>query len=169
MKKTFTEIADYGDRKYFIRDFNYVFINDDGEEEKEIPLVLVAQIMDYYDAAGEDRFEKEPYGITIDILPTMEYIDKKHIKAAAKGVPAEDVTYVDIVGYMGGIPIISELLNKSFEEMEDAEKYLLSKELNNHLNALSAMIGFYLDGAINRIGDTRWSRLEAIVDSNKKW
>lgn len=165
----FKEIVDWGDRKFFIRDFGYASIEGENGEDKDIPLVLVAEIMDYYEATGDDKFEKEPFGIDIAIYPNMDFIDEAHIESCAKsaGIEPEEVHYSDLVGYIGGIPLLDEELEKSYKEMDDAEKFLMSDELRKKLNARSAMIGFYLDGAINRIGNTRWSFLEYMVDKKK--
>lgn len=165
----FKEIADWGDRKFFIRDFGYASIEGENGEDKDIPLVLVAEIMDYYEATGDDKFEKKPFGIDIDIMPNIDFIDSEHIKGAADsgGIEEGEVGYTDIKMYMGGVPFLSEELEKPYSEMEEAEEFLMSDKLRKELNARSAMIGFYMDGAINRIGNTRWSFLEYMVDKKK--
>jgi len=170
-KDKFEEIADWGDRKFFLRDFGYAVITDDDDNEKEVPLVLVAEILDYYEATGEDQFEEKPFGIDISIYPQMEFIDKAHIESCAdsSGIEPEQVQYSDLSGYIGGIPVLMEDLEEPFATMEEAEEFLLSDDMRKKLNAKSVMIGFYLDGAINRIGQSRWEFLEYMVDKNKNF
>lgn len=166
-KDKFEEIADWGDRKYFIRDFGSAILEDD--EEKDIPLVAVAEIMDYYEATGDDKFEDKPYGVTVSIMPRLDFIDKAHLESAAdsSSIEASEVQYTDLVGYMGGIPILMEDIEEPFATLDEAEEFLLSDDFRKKLNAQSAMIGFYLDGAINRIGNSRWSFLEYMVNKEK--
>lgn len=167
-KDKFEEVADYGDKKIYLRDFGFAVIDDDGEE-KEIPLVLVADIMDYYEATGDDKFEENPFGISISIFPRMDFIDKVHIASCADsaGIEPEEVTYADFIGFSSGVPIVMMDLEDGFKDMDEAEEFLLSDDFRKKLNAKSAMIGFYLDGAINKIGYTRWSMIEYLVDSKK--
>lgn len=164
----FEEIADWGDRKYFKRDFGTTILSND-EDEKEVPLVLVAEIQDYYEATGEDEFEEKPFGISISIMPDFDLIDEAHKESVAESnsIDNEEVTLVDIQGYMGGVPVLLSDLEKTFTDMDEAEEFLMSEELRKQLNAKQVMIGFYLDGAINRIGNTRWSMIEYLVDKKK--
>lgn len=161
----FEEIADYGDKMYFIRDFSTVEVSVKGKD-KEVPLVLVADIMDYYEDTGEDEFEEKPFNISINIMPKLEVISKSIKKSAADSASIEpdEIQYTDISDYMGGVPLLLTDLEESFETMEEAVDFLKSDELRKQLNAQSVMIGFYLDGSINRIGDSRWSYLQKMVE-----
>lgn len=163
----FEEIADYGDNKFFIRDFGSVIITDeDTDEEKEIPLVVIAEINDYFEATGEDEFEEKPFVVSMSILPRIDFIAEKHKKSASdsEGIEEDEIQYTDIMGYMGGVPIISDELNERFAEIDEAEEFVLSDDTRLKLNARAMMVGFYLDGAINRVGDTRWSYLEKMIN-----
>lgn len=164
----FVEIADYGDQMYFTRDFGHVIVGDD---EKEIPLVLVATIENFYEATGDDRFEEKPFIISLNIYPSIEFIDKAHIESCANsaGIEPEEVGYTDLVSYGLGIPLNLKNLEEGYAEMNDAEEFLKSKELKDQLNAQSMLIGFYMDGAINRAGDSRWAYLEHSLDKSKSW
>lgn len=164
----FIEIADYGDQMYFTRDFGQVIVGDD---EKEIPLVLVATIENFYEATGDDRFEEKPFIISLNIYPSIEFIDKAHIESCADsaGINADEVGYTDLVSYGLGIPLNLKNLEEGYVEMNDAEEFLKSKELKDQLNAQSMLIGFYMDGAINRAGDSRWAYLEHSLDKSKSW
>lgn len=168
MANDFEEIADWGDRKFYVRDFKSAIIDID-DDEKEIPLVLVAEIMDYYEVTGEDSFKDKPFGISIDIMPQMDFIDKKHIQSAADDISEEQVGYTDVQTYMGGIPLLMEEISVQFEDLDDAEELLLSKEMKNKLNAMASMVGFYLDGRINRVGNTRWQFLTYMVDAEQNF
>lgn len=164
----FVEIADYGDQMYFTRDFGQVIVGDD---EKEIPLVLVATIENFYEATGDDRFEEKPFIISLSIYPSIEFIDKAHIESCADsaGIEPEEVGYTDLVSYGLGIPLNLKNLEEGYAEMDEAEAFLKSKELQDQLNAQSMLIGFYMDGAINRAGDSRWAYLEHSLDKSKSW
>jgi hypothetical protein len=164
----FVEIADYGDQMYFKRDFGQVIVGDD---EKEIPLVLVATIENFYEATGDDRFEEKPFIISLSIYPSIEFIDKAHIESCADsaGINADEVGYTDLVSYGLGIPLNLKNLEEGYAEMNDAEEFLKSKELKDQLNSQQMMVGWYMDGAINRAGDSRWAYLEHSLDKSKSW
>lgn len=164
----FEEIADYGDQMYFTRDFGHVIID---EEDKEIPLVLVAEISDYYEATGEDEFKEKPFVISIDIYPRIDFIDKAHIDSCAHscGIQPEEVGYTDLKSYGLGIPLLLKDLEEPFGEMSEAEEFIKSDDLMKKLNAKSMLIGFFMDGAINRAGNSRWSYLEYALDKKKSF
>lgn len=162
----FVEIADYGDQMYFTRDFGHVIVGDD---EKEIPLVLVAKIENIYEATGEDEFEEKPFFISLDIYPAIEYIDKAHIESCADsaGIEPDEVGYTDLVSYGLGIPLLLKNIEEGYAEMNEAEAFLKSSELEKQLNSQIMLIGFYMDGAINRAGQSRWEYLEYALDKKK--
>lgn len=163
----FEEIADYGDQMYFTRDFGHVIISE--EDDKEIPLVLVAEISDYYEATGEDEFKEKPFVISIDIYPRIDFIDKAHIESCAQsaGIEPEEVGYTDLKSYGLGIPLLLKDLEEGFESMELAEEFIKSDDLMKKLNSKSMLIGFFMDGAINRNGDSRWKYLEYAISKEK--
>lgn len=165
----FEEIADYGDQMYFTRDFGYVIIGE--EDDKEIPLVLVAEISDYYEATGEDEFKEKPFVISIDIYPRIDFIDKAHIDSCAHscGIQPEEVGYTDLKSYGLGIPLLLKDFEEGFESMEEAEEFIKSDDLMKKLNSKSMLIGFFMDGAINRAGNSRWSYLEYALNKDKSF
>ena len=165
----FEEIADYGDQMYFTRDFGHVIISE--EDDKEIPLVLVAEISDYYEATGEDEFKDKPFVISIDIYPRIDFIDKEHIESCAQsaGIEPEEVGYTDLKSYGLGIPLLLKDFEEGFESMEEAEEFIKSDDLMKKLKSKSMLIGFFMDGAINRAGDSRWSYLEYALDKKKSF
>ena len=162
----FIEIADYGDQMYFTRDFGQVIVGDD---EKEIPLVLVAKIENFYEATGEDEFEEKPFAISLNIYPSIELIDKQHIDSVAEsaGINMDEVGYTDLDSYGLGIPLILKDAEEFYSEMSEAEDFLKSKEFQDQLSARQITIGWYMDNAINRAGQSRWEYLEYVLSKDK--
>lgn len=162
----FVEIADYGDQMYFTRDFGHVIVGDD---EKEIPLVLVAKIENFYEATGEDEFEEKPFSISLNIYPSIELIDKQHIDSVAEsaGINMDEVGYTDLDSYGLGIPLILKDTEEFYAEMSEAEDFLKSKEFQDQLIARQITIGWYMDNAINRAGQSRWEYLEYVLSKDK--
>lgn len=175
----FEEFYNWGERIGYARDFGHVELSDvKGKDEMEVPLILVAKITDMYDATGDEQFKEQPFAVSFEISPRPDMIDKKHYEGvlAMSGL-ADDYTADDydalftdyIEGYAGGIPLNQEEFNKRFKDEDEAEKFIMSKEINDKLSAVSGMIGFYLDGRINRAGNSRWGYLAHMVDDSKDW
>jgi hypothetical protein len=169
----FVEAYNYGDRVGYIRNLGNCEMEIKGKE-KEIPLLVIAKVMNLYEATGDAEFEKKPYEVTFEAVPYPKYIDKKHIESALEGSGLEDDIKLDLnnlqyygdifEGYMSGIPIRN--LEKRFETEEEAEDYIKSKKINSELTITGRMIGFLLDAPVNRIGTTGWQYLEHIVDES---
>lgn len=166
----FKKEYDYGDREGYIRDFGSVELEVKGKD-KEIKLVALAKIMNIYDATGDEQFEKTPYEVTFEIVPTLKHIDKKHIESAMDSSGVDElssINYGDIFEhYMSGVSLaVDGETFKLFATYDEAKDYIYSKEVNDDITVSSRLVGFALDRPVNRIGTTGWSYLTAIVDKN---
>jgi len=170
LSHTFKEAYDYGDREGYIRDFGSVELEVKGKD-KEIKLVALAKIMNIYDATGDEQFEKTPYEVTFEIVPSLKDIDKKHIESAMDSSGIDElssINYGDIFeSYMSGVPLrVDGETFKLFATYDEAKDYIYSKEVNDDITVSSRLVGFALDRPVNRIGTTGWSYLTAILDKN---
>lgn len=170
LSDTFKKAYDYGDTEGYIRDFGSVELEVKGKD-KEIKLVALAKISNIYDATGDEQFEKTPYEVAFQIVPTLKHIDKKHIESAMDSSGVDElssINYGDIFeGYMSGVPLtVDGETFKLFATYDEAKDYIYSKEVNNDITVSSRLVGFALDRPVNRIGTTGWSYLTNIVDEN---
>lgn len=159
------ELADYGDEEFFIREFGTVGMHKK-DKKVQIPLVLVAEISNMLEKTGEERFEEKPFVVQFDIAVHPSYISKKLLKEASPDNDANDLDsqFLDLINsYMGGVPVLDDSLVQSFATIEEAREFMKSKEAVEKLEAKKIMIGFYLDGAYNRMGSPRWNILEVMI------
>jgi hypothetical protein len=176
----FEEFYNWGSNIGYARDFGHVGLSDvKGKDEMEVPLILVAKIINMYEATGDKKFEGKPFQVTFEISPRPDFIDKKHYESVLESSGLEDDYTADdydalftdyIEGYAGGVPLMLEQDKfELFKDEDEAEKYIMSKEINSKLDGYKVMIGFYMDGQINRAGNSRWGYLTNMVDASQDW
>lgn len=165
------------------------------EIDNEIPMTLVVEVTDMYEATGEEEFKDYPVAMNIGML-------NKNIHESINCDLEEDETrYIDDIlcyygmnCYLDSIIYNMDTINKnlrselsiskatiaSYENRFTGEQqeYLKFKTENDAFefaeklvmeygNTIMSLIGFYLDRPINLIGDTAWSQTE-LFDQGEK-
>lgn len=83
---------------------------DDSGEERSIELVLVARIIDMYEATGEEEHKNAPWSLEIDILPRNCHRSISVDMGCDEDSVGEFSHLADVYSYCGGVPVIHKLL-----------------------------------------------------------
>jgi len=162
----FKEVEDFGNQQYYIRKWGKVGT----DKHNNIELLAVAKITDLEDYMSEDELPKDGnFELRFSLVPIEKYISKKHKESANdENVSMGNNTIVNIENYMGGLNY--EPQNKEFfKTVNDAKKYLLSKEFNDKISAEGMMSGFILDKKYNRAGQTNWDYLGYMTGERERF
>ena len=155
----FTQVEDFGYESFYIRKWGKVETN-----KKEVELLVVASIRDLEDFISEDEMPEEgSFQLNITLIPFEKHISKKHkTRANDESNAISNNTLVNVVNYMGGLNYNpqEQFIFKTFDE---AQNYLMSKELNDKISAEARLSGFVMDRPYNRVGQKNWEMLEYIV------
>jgi hypothetical protein len=161
----FTQVEDFGYESFYIRKWGKVETN-----KKEVELLVVASIRDLEDFISEDEMPEEgSFQLDITLIPFEKHISKKHkTRANDESNAISNNTLVNVVNYMGGLNYNpqEQFIFKTFDE---AQNYLMSKELNDKISAEAMLSGFFMDRPYNRVGQTNWEMLEYIVGERQRF
>jgi hypothetical protein len=159
----FVELGDGFEEKYFVRKFGNA-----GYDNKEIELLAIANIRDMESYVPSEELTDGQYHLNITLVPSEKYLSKKlKNEANDESSSVSDNTLINVVNYMGGLNYKPND-KYAFDSFEDAEEYLMSKELNDKISAEGMMSGFILDRNYNRAGDTNWDILEYMIGKKDK-
>jgi hypothetical protein len=159
----FVELGDGFEEKYFVRKFGNA-----GYDNKEIELLAIANIRDMESYVPSEELTDGQYHLNITLVPSEKYLSKKlKNEANDESSSVSDNTLINVVNYMGGLNYKPND-KYAFDSFEDAEEYLMSKELNDKISAEGVMSGFILDRNYNRAGDTNWDILEYMIGKKDK-
>ena len=163
---TFKQVENFGNEHYYIRKWGKVGT----EKHDNMELLAVAKITDLEDYMPEEDLPKEGnFQLSISLIPIEKYIAKKHKKSANdEDSSMGSNTIINIDNYMGGLNYEPQE-KVFFKTFEGAEKYLLSKELNDKISAQGVMSGFILDKRYNRAGQTNWDYLEYMTGERERF
>lgn len=154
-----------------------------GVDESEVPMTLVVEVTNMYDATGDDDYKDYPIVFTIGMI-------NKNIHESID-CDSEDRTLEDIISYYGmnmylddviynmdtankkirdGLTInkasISSYENRfngdqqeflKFKNEDDAFKFA-EKLVKEYGDVIMCLIGFYLDRPVNLVGNTGWEQ-----------
>jgi len=148
---------------------HYVFENLEPElvihiddKEKEVPCRIVETVHNLEEAMGSDAPAK--YHVELKIVPTE--LTEEHKESIFGGIPDSEeawddeyVRSVEIANYGLGVPAWRETGDNVKELKEKARKQAPSIE---------ALIGFYLDKPVNKVGSTGWDILKDAL-TNESW
>jgi hypothetical protein len=163
---TFKQVEDFGNEQYYIRKWGKVGT----EKHDNMELLAVAKITDLEDYMSEDELPKEGnFQLSMSLVPIEKYIAKKHKESANdEGSSMGNNTIINVDNYMGGLNYDPQE-KVFFKTFEGAEKYLLSKELNDKISAQGMMSGFILDKRYNRAGQTNWDYLGYMTGEKERF
>lgn len=163
---TFKQIEDFGNEQYYIRKWGKVST----EKHDNMELLAVAKITDLEDYMPEDELPEEGnFQLSMSLVPIEKYIAKKHKESANdEGSSMGSNTIINVDNYMGGLNYDPQE-KVFFKTFEGAEKYLLSKELNDKISAQGMMSGFILDNRYNRAGQTNWDYLAYMTGERERF
>lgn len=127
-------------------DYKYVvFIEDLGE----------------YDSEWEGQVLIE---LKLVVMPKSLNKKKKDEVASCSGIAAKDVTVIDIAEYGFYVPLGREQFHvTSSDLMKSKRAQQVLTAIASIYEMLDAMIGFYLDRPINRMGTTGWDTIYECV------
>jgi len=152
----------YGDFIYDnIKPSPRIDYDGDGIEEK-IPTKIVKSSINLRDALGDEA--EYDYSVELQLVPTKLTEEHKQDVMNSIGINEsewqnEDVRAWAIKEYGLGVP----LWNKTGDNVNK-----LLEEADEQVRPISAMIGFYLDRAVNRVGSTGWDMLRDAL-TNESW
>ena len=141
-------------------------------DEKDINILVSANILDMYEATGEEEFEDKPIVLILEThaYPEFwsdEYAEKIKDMVGDDTINPRTIDYLsDAHSYGLGVPLSTDADGMRFETEEEAIKFLNSKKLNDQISGLGFLSGFHFDKQINRIGDTGWKYLSEQVGAN---
>jgi len=164
--------------------------NGDEEEPRNVSLGAYFRITDMLDAGAFEEESPEaakPWLVESMIYPCPEELSEK-IKKSMGAAPGDsrEMLIGYMVSYISGAPFDSQsaqpagrdfsvriqglampagIIMPCFETEEAAQDFC--RERINVLPAIFGLIGFYLDNAINRIGNTGWDQIyEMVLDKD---
>jgi hypothetical protein len=160
----FTEVG----YKTYARNFGVASFDD----EKNINILVSANLIDMYDATGEEEFEDKPFVFYIEThaYPKFwsdEYAENIKDMVGDDTINPKSIDYLsDAHSYGLGVPLSTYADGMRFKTEEEAIEFLNSKKLNDQISGLGMLSGFHFDKQINRIGDTGWKYLSEQVGAN---
>lgn len=134
---------------------------------RRIPSNLYVHIIDMEEATGDEFDEDKRYNGEVILVPQWRYLHPKVkeniIESSGESVKdferitkeGGDGWVMDFISYYGGIRLGSD------EQGGDPEE--LKQRLADKAPAYAGMIGFFLDNAWNRIGNTGWDSLKQLT------
>jgi hypothetical protein len=141
-------------------------------DEKDINILVSANLLDMYEATGEEEFEDKPFVLILEThaYPEFwsdEYAEKIKDMVGDDTINPRTIDYLsDAHSYGLGVPLSTYADDMRFKTEEQAIKFLNSKKLNDQISGLGMLSGFHFDKQINRIGDTGWKYLSEQVGAN---
>ena len=154
----------------YARNFGVVQI-DGFNNEKDINVLVSAVLYE----SDDEEFEDKPYLWFIELFAypefwSDEYSDNIKDMVGDDSINPRSLDYLsDAQSYGYGVPLSTYADDVRFSTKEDAIDFLNNKDkgVNDQINGLGFLSGFYFDKPINRNGDIGWSLLYKQIGANE--